>query len=161
MRCIRVFELVILLILILTIPLTSLGQGPADSPLTNADVMRMVKAGIPEATILRLMQVSETSFTTSANALIELKHHHVPDSVINALLDTRSAAIGNQTEALASDSVAVEPRTPGVQRLPNFDAAVRFNAKTNAKIAVRQNHIKVESSGHPLFSLSWKENNSH
>ena len=157
MRCVRVCEVIALLALVLTLSAPSQGQGQTDSPLTNADLVRMVKAGIPEGTILRVMQVSETNFATSANALIELKHHHVPDRIIDAVVDTRGGAIGNQFEAPTSHPIAVESQAPSPHHLPNFDAAVRFNAKTNAKIAVRQNHIKVERSGVPLFSLSWKE----
>ncbi len=126
--------------------------------------MRLVKAGISENTILRLMQVSETNFTTSANALIELKRHHVPDPVIDAMLDTRSGAggaIGNQIEPLTSDSSRVVPPRPlSAKHLPNIDAAVRLNGKTEAKVAVRKNHINVESGGHPLFSATWKVKDS-
>jgi len=160
MRRTRAFELVVLLALVVTMSVSSPGQNANDTTLTNADLMRMVKAGLPEGTILQVMQMSETNFATSANALIELKHHHVPDSIIDAVLDTRSGAIGNQAERPASHSLAAEPRTASVHQLPNFDAAVRFNANTNAKIAVRKNRIKVERSGVPLFSLSWKEKDS-
>ncbi len=165
MRRPGISEILVLLAVILTISVPALGQSPKDSPLTNADLVRLVKAGVSENTILRVMQVSETNFTTSANALIELKHHHVPDKVIDAMLDTRSGinrAIGNQTEPLTSDSSrVVQPRTLSAKHLPNIDAAVRLNGKTEARVAVRQNHINVESGGHPLFSATWKVNNSH
>jgi hypothetical protein len=165
MRCARVFEVLVLLVLILTISIPSLGQNPKDNPLTNADLVRLVKAGVSENTILRVMQVSETNFTTSADALIELKHHHVPDRVIDAMFDTRagaSRAVGNQTEQLTYSSRTVEPRPPGpAKHLPNIDAAIRLNGKMEAKVAVRQNHINVESGGHPLFSATWKVKDSH
>jgi hypothetical protein len=164
MRRTAISEVLILLALALTISIPSQGQSPKDSPLTNADLVRLVKAGVSENTILRVMQVSETNFTTSADALIELKQHHVPDKVIDAMLDTRSGinrAIGNQTEPLTSDSSrAVQARPLGAKHLPNIDAAVRLNGKTEAKVAVRQNHINVESGGHPLFSATWKVKDS-
>ena len=163
MRCARVFEVLVLLALILAISIPSLAQNPQNAPLTNADLVRLVKAGISESTIVRVMQVSETNFTTSADALIELKHHHVPDRVIDAMLDTRagaSRAIGNQTEPLPYSSRAAGPRTLGAKHVPNIDAAVRLNGKTEAKVAVRQNHINVESGGHPLFSATWKVKDS-
>jgi hypothetical protein len=161
MRSVRAIQASGLLAVILVIAIPSLAQSPKDGPLTNADLVRLVKAGIPENTILRVMQVSETSFTTNVNALIELKHHHVPDRVIDALLDSRGGGAGNQTEPAADLISTAGPLTAGTHRLPNFDAAVRFNGKSNAKIAVRQNHIKVENAGHPLFTLSWKENGSN
>jgi hypothetical protein len=163
MRCARVFEVLVLLALILAISIPSLAQNPQNAPLTNADLVRLVKAGISESTIVRVMQVSETNFTTSADALIELKHHHVPDRVIDAMFDSGAGAgraIGNQTEPLTYSSRAAEPRPLGPKHLPNIDAAVRLNGKTEAKVAVRQNHINVESGGHPLFSATWKVKDS-
>lgn len=152
----RVSEVLVLLALVLAISIPLLAQSP-DSPLTNADLERMVKAGLSPDTILRVMQVSETNFTATPKALIELKRHHVPDRVIDAVLDTRSGAIGYQAEPLPSNSSrAVQPHSLSAKHMPNIDATVRVNGKTDAKIAVRQNHINVESGGHPLFSATWK-----
>lgn len=159
MQRIRVVEFLVLLGLCLVTSIPSWGQIAQDSPLTNADIVKLTKAGVSENTILRLMRVSETNFTTTANALVELKHHHVSDRIIEALLDGRSGSIANQPDQ--PDSTDPEPLTPGAHRLPNFDAAVGFNGKTATKIAVRQNHINVENAGHPLFSLTWRENNSN
>lgn len=160
MRSAHGVHAIVLLTLAVAISIPGLGQSTKDTTLTNADLIRLVKAGVSESTILRVMQVSETNFTTSANALIDLKHHHVPDSVIDALLDHRSGAIRNEI-APATDLMNAEPPPTGARGLPSFDAAVRFNGKTNAKIAVRQNHINIENGGHPLFSVSWKESNSN
>ncbi len=157
MRRTRVFEVLALLALVLAISIPSFGQSPTNSPLTNADIERMVKAGLSQDTILRVMQVSETNFTTSPNALIDLKHHHVPDRVIDAVLDTRPGAIGYPAEPLTSNSSrAVQPHLLNAKHLPNINATVRVNGKTDAKVSVRQNHITVESGGHPLFSATWK-----
>ena len=160
MRSVRVFQVLVLLVLVLTLSISSLGQTSKDSPLTNADLVHLVKAGIPESTILRLMQIAETNFTTNANALIDLKHHHVPDRVIEALFDSQRSGTGNQTEPLTDLTSTAGPNGRAAHRLPNFDAAVKLNGKANAKIAVRQNHIKVENGGHPVFSVSWKVNDS-
>lgn len=151
-------RLLVLPAVVLTLCLTSAAQSHGNSPLTNADLERMVKAGLSESTILRVMQVSETNFSSTPNALVELKHHHVPDSIIDAVLAPRSGALSNQFEAQPISNGGIEPGWPGTHKLPNVDAALRLNANTTAKLAVRQNHIKLERSGVPLFSLSWKDN---
>ena len=160
MRCAQRFELTFFLALSLALPVASLAQVPTDNTLTNADIVRMVKAGIPESIILREIQLSETNFVTSANALIELKKQHVPDGIVNAILDSRSGASGRRAEPWAAPVGAAPSAAPRPHHLPTFDAAVRLDSKTTAKITVRQNNIKVERSGVPLFSLKWKEQHS-
>ena len=157
MRCARRVQLTFFLALSLALPAASLAQIPPDNTLTNADIVRMVKAGIPENIILREIQMSETNFVTSANALIELKKQHVPDGILGAILDSRSGTSGRQAEPLAAPVVAAQSAAPHPHHLPTFDAAVRLDSKTTGKISVRQNQIKVERSGVPLFSLKWKE----
>jgi hypothetical protein len=157
MRCARRLQLILLLAVSLALPAASLAQAPTDNTLTNADIVRMVQAGIPESIILREIQMSETSFVTSANALIELKKQHVPDAILGAILDSRSGTIGRQSEPLTAPVIAAQSAAPHPPRLPTFDAAVRLDSKTTGKISVRQNQIRVERSGVPLFSLKWKE----
>jgi hypothetical protein len=125
--------------------------------LTNMDIVRMVKAGIAENVILHVIQVSETNFVTSANALIELKKQRVPDRVLDAMLDSGSGAHGRQMESLSVPMVVEPSAVQHHHQLPTFDAAVRLDSKTTAKVSVGKNTIKVEQSGVPLFSLKWKE----
>ena len=157
MRCARRLQLSFLLALSLVLPVASRAQASSDNTLSNADIVRMVKASIPEGIILREIELSETNFVTSANALIELKKQHVPDSILNAILDSRIRTSGPQVEPSSTPVGVVPSAAPSPHRLPAFDAAVRLDSKTTAKITVRQNNIKVERSGVPLFSLKWKE----
>lgn len=157
MRSASRLQLSFLLALLLVLPAATLAQTRTDNTLTNADIVRMVKAGIPESVILHEIRMSETNFVTSANALIEMKKQHVPGGVLDAMLDSGSGARGRQTEPLAVPMVAGQSAAPHRHQLPTFDAAVRLDSKTTAKVSVSKNHIKVERSGVPLFSLKWKE----
>jgi hypothetical protein len=60
-------------------------------PLTNADVVKMVKAELPEATILLAIQANPREFDPSVDALIELKTSGVPSKVIEAMLQPAPA----------------------------------------------------------------------
>jgi len=156
MRGVRLSKLVFLPILLLALPVPFLAQSSTDHALTSADVVRMMKAGIPESIIVREIQMSETNFGTSASDLISLRNQGASERVLGAILDTRSG-----TGGLAS--VPLPPAqgqgqlASGPHHLPSFEADVRFDSKTRGKISVGQNHIKVEKSGVPLFSLKWKD----
>jgi hypothetical protein len=147
---------VIVVAIVLAVAIPSLAQSPADAPLTNADIVKMVKAGIPESVILRKVQMSESTFATTPDALIELKRQHVPDDVMAAMLDSEAAmrmppGDPNAAPPAVWHSVNVHPH-----HLPTFDAALRIDSKTE-KVSVGKNQIKVEQAGVPIFTLKWKD----
>jgi len=155
MRGTRLLQLSFLLALSLTLPL--LAQAPTDNALTNADVARMVKAGIPDSIIEREIQMSRTNFGTSPAALIELKNQGASERVLGSVLDSRMGASRLQAEPLPAPQVPAQSAAPGRHGLPTFEAKMKFNSTTNGKISMSHNQIKVERSGVPLFSLKWKE----
>ena len=58
-------------------------------PMTNADVVRMVTAGLSEDTIVTAIQAATTTnFDTGTDALIGLRVQNVPDKVINTMLES-------------------------------------------------------------------------
>jgi hypothetical protein len=63
-------------------------QNPA---LNNQDVIDMVKAGIPEPTILLLIQQSPGQFATGARDLIALQNAGVPAAIMDAMMTKGSA----------------------------------------------------------------------
>ena len=150
----RLLRLAIVLAVLLAVAIPSLAQSPADSPLTNADIVKMVKAGVPESVILRKVQISESNFATSPNALIDLKRQHVPDDVMAAMVDSEAAM-----RMPPGDANTVPPAVPHLHHLPTFDAAIRIDSKTE-KVSVGKNQIKVEQAGVPIFTLKWKETQS-
>jgi hypothetical protein len=67
----------------------------ADKPLTNSDIVSMVKGGLAESTILLAIEQNPTSFETAPMALVDLKNQGVPSAVIDAML--RSKDTGNSS----------------------------------------------------------------
>jgi hypothetical protein len=65
-------------------------QKDQKKPLTNADVIGMVKAGLAESTIVLSIQHSSTDFDTSPQALISLQRQGVPHMVLNAMITAGS-----------------------------------------------------------------------
>jgi len=143
-----------LIVLFLTLPLPLLAQAAGDRTLTNADVVRMMKAGLPESVIVREIQMSTTNFHTDPASLIDLRHHGAPEAVLGAMLDSRSGGGQPMAGPLPAPYGSVGARA---HHLPNFQADVKVKSHSLAKVSMSQNHIKVEKAGQPLFDLKWKE----
>jgi hypothetical protein len=156
MRRARLLQLTLLTFL-LALPVPFLAQATTDNVLTNADVVRMVKAGIPENIIVREIQMSRTDVSTSPSALIELRRHGASEGILGAVLDSRMGARQSGSEPLAPPRIPAQSAAPGPHHLPTFEADMRFNSTTSGKLLVGKDHIKVVRSGVPLFSLKWKE----
>jgi len=152
-------QVAIVLGILLATVTPSLAQSAADAPLTNADIVKMVKAGIPESVIVRKVQMSESNFATSPNALIELKRQHVPDDVMAAMLDSEAAMRMPPADPNAAPPAVFRSSNGRPHHLPTFDAALRIDSKTE-KVSVGKNQIKVEQAGVPIFTLKWKETQS-
>lgn len=75
-------------LLAITLTLALLGALSAQErkALTNEDVVKMVKAGLPESTVVLAIQQGEPRFDTSASALVALKQGGVPSSVMEAMI---------------------------------------------------------------------------
>jgi len=151
----RLLLLTFLLAFLLALPLTSLAQAPTDKALTNADVARMVQAGVPESIVVREIQTSKTDLGTSPAALIELKNHGASESVLGAVLDSRTGA--GQSRSNAQPTPHGQSAAPGQFRLPTFEADLRFKSNNLGKIKVNHNQIRLERAGLTLFNVKWKE----
>ena len=158
MRCAGVPRSLCLVAIALAIVVPSLGQTSLDRPLTNSDVVRMLNAGIPESVIVRKIQVSATNFVTTPEALINLKQQHVPDGLLEAIVDSQAPLRMAPAEGPEMIFAGGPLGTPHSHTLPNIDASFRIDSKTTGKVQVRKNQIKVEKAGVPLFSVTWKEN---
>lgn len=156
MRCAGFRRIALLPAVLLLLIAFCVAQAPVDRPLTNLDVVKLVDAGIPESIIVRKIQVSETNFVTTPDDLISLKHRHVPDGVLEAMVDSQGSARTLQVGPPSVPYAVGQTAVPHPHKLPNIDAAVRINPKTTEKIAIRANQIKVEQSGKTLFSVTWK-----
>lgn len=155
MRGARLLHLTALLTFLLVLPV--LAQAPTDNVLTNADIVKMMKAGVPESIILREIQMSNTDFATSPAALIELKKQGASERILGAILDSRMGASRPEPESRTTPRVVAQVAAPGLHHLPSVEADMRINSTANGHLSMGRNHIQVERSGVPLFSLEWRE----
>jgi len=151
------FRLAPLVALLLGLSAQCLAQSAKSNVLTNADVVRMAKAGVSDSIIEREIQMSETSFSTGASTLIEMKKHGVSDAILGAMLDSRAGG-GRPAPGSAPAQAAYAPYAgPHTHHMPSFEADLRVNSTAQGKLSVGHNQIKLERSGVPLFDLKWKE----
>jgi outer membrane lipoprotein SlyB len=62
------------------------------APMSNDDVVKMVKGGLNDATVIQAVQASDGGFDTSPDGLVRLKQGGVSDAVIQQILGRRNAA---------------------------------------------------------------------
>lgn len=86
----------LLLIIFLGLLSVPVAWAQNKKPLTNSDVVQMVKAGFNETTIDEAIQADPTAFDTSVQALIALKNEGVSQKVIDAML---AAKVGKSAPA--------------------------------------------------------------
>jgi hypothetical protein len=62
------------------------GQKPSETPLTNMSVIKLVKAGFKEKTIIAIINSRPNHFKMDTDQLIQLKHNGVSENIIMAML---------------------------------------------------------------------------
>ena len=87
--------------------------GPA--AMTNADVIKMVKAGLGESLVIAsIKQAEKRAFTFNADSLIELKAAGVSENIIHIMLDPAAAPAPAPAPPVAKPAAPPEPAPPAV-----------------------------------------------
>lgn len=78
------------------------GQQP-DGPITNASVVRLVKAGFKEKTIIAIINNRPSDFKLDTEQLISLKRNGVTENIILAMLSSQLGTVIMTEEEWGSD----------------------------------------------------------
>jgi Zn-dependent protease with chaperone function len=103
-------SLILVLTLYLSFP-TALAQVQIPEPLTNADIIQMVKANLSIEAITAKILVSRCHFDTNPSVLAELKYRGVPGAVIMAMVEAPYGSLRNP-KAQSSVSPSKQPSVP-------------------------------------------------
>ena len=87
-------------------------------PLTNADIVMMVRAKLPPPLIIEKINTSSCAFDTFPTVLAELKYHGVPDEILMAMV---KAPRGVRKSPSVQGTVS-EARMPSVREDSRVDA---------------------------------------
>jgi len=81
------------LILLLPLLLAGCATTPRPSPLTQAEIISMTKAGMWDEDIIRRIDATRTVFRLSAEDVVRLRNEGVSERVVNYMLDTYTRAV--------------------------------------------------------------------
>jgi hypothetical protein len=123
-------------------------QG-AEKPLTNTSVVKLVRAGFSEKTIIAIIRTRPSRFDLSPERLIELKKNRVGERIILAMIgrDVDEALVASSTDEWDDDSFFRQgggerktgPSDPGELNI--------FGSSGGSRGRVRQNGINGGSEG--------------
>jgi hypothetical protein len=71
------------------------GQQGSDAPLTNASVVKLVRAGFKEKTVISIIHSRPNHFTLGTDQLVQLKHDGVSENIIMAMMSQDESFIGS------------------------------------------------------------------
>ncbi len=128
----------LLLALLLALPLF------AAEVMTNADVVKLVKAGLSADTIVAKIAASQTKFDTSTDALVALAKDGVPDSVVRAMIHSRPAP---PSKAAPSPS----------RRYEVSIHSDKYSKCDGAELRVDSTGVKASGCRKLDFKLAWAE----
>ena len=89
----------------------ALGQQ-SDGPLTNASVVRLVKAGFKEKTIITIINNRPSDFKLDTERLIELKRSGVNENIILAMLSSHMGTVFVDEDEWSSESLFKDLKKP-------------------------------------------------
>lgn len=93
-------------------------SAQAAQPAPNADILKLLEAGMPESVVISSIEKSTTKFDTSANALIKLKEKGATPAILNAVLNAgapkSAASSSNGSNGNSSKPAASNERNPEV-----------------------------------------------
>lgn len=144
-------------------------------PLTNADITKMIVAGLPESTIVQVIHKGPTAFDTSPDALIVLKQQGAGPKIMEAMLGINTTAtepVGTISQpvgtAALSSNKGVYVQTPDgsrrieevssieVRAVGGIASQMTLGLKESRVICVfRGDHAELQTSERrPVFRIS-------
>ena len=87
----------------------------AQKPLSNADIITMVKSKLPESVVVQSIQSTAGKYDTSPTALIALHNAGVTEGEMNAMISASAKGTANAAPVAPTDSNSMLPETDLVQ----------------------------------------------
>jgi hypothetical protein len=126
------------------------GQQQSDGPLTNASIVRLVKAGFKEKTIITIIGNRPGDFKLDTEHLIELKRSGVNENIILAMLSSQMGIVLVEDEwsgeSLFKDSKKSDSRTQGGEGIFGSGSSSQSSGRSNGVPLGNQNEGNVSGS---------------
>ncbi len=125
-------------------------QQQSDGPLTNASVVRLVKAGFKEKTIITIIGNRPSDFKLDTEHLIELKRSGVNENIILAMLSSQMGIVLVEDEwsgeSLFKDSKKGDTKAQGGEGIFGSGSSSQSSGRSNGAPVGIQNDGNVSGS---------------
>jgi hypothetical protein len=120
--------------------------GAEGAPMNNQDVIKLVKAKLPEKTVLMAVQSATPNFDTSADGIIKLTAAGVPNAVVQAVIKAQSGG-GEGAASVPSGSASLAPHLDKGAFNPEEVILVDSGQQTAMKYLVPTTHSGARALG--------------
>jgi len=121
------------------------GQQP-DGPLTNASVVRLVKAGFKEKTIITIINNRPGDFKLDTEHLIELKRSGVNENIILAMLSSQMGTVFIDEDEWSGESLFKDGKKPNGDGIFGSGSSSQSSGRSNGMPGANQNEGNVSGS---------------
>src|SRR6266404_1474138 len=128
-NCFSIWRVSLLLLCVVLLPFVAVGQT-GGKPLTDDDVISMVRGGLAESTVISAIAAQDTHFDVSAAALIKLKQQGVSPNIMNAMLAAARRQSPSETPLLPPQNFPNQtpPALPSAAPPRSVSSAARANS---------------------------------
>lgn len=116
------------------------GQN-VDGPLTNASVVRLVKAGFKEKTIITIINNRPGDFKLDTEHLIELKRSGVNENIILAMLSSQMGTVFIDEDEWSSESLFKDSKKPNPVEPRTQDGGNIFGSGSSSQSSSRSRGV--------------------
>ena len=111
-------------------------QAKQEGPLTNAEIVKLVKAGFKEKTIVLIIAARVPNFDLSSDRMIQLKRNGVSENIIVAMLARQEGQEVNTGDSWEDDpffeNTKLDPKTGGAKSSGSDNTNI-FGSSTGSK----------------------------
>ena len=125
----------------------------SDGPLTNASVVRLVKAGFKEKTIITIINNRPSDFKLDTDRLIELKRNGVNENIILAMLSSHMGTVFVDEDEWTTESLFKDLKKPNSNEPKEqtgdsiFGSGSSSQSSTRSRGGLGGNHSEGNLSG--------------
>lgn len=133
----------------LLVTATVSAQQPSEAPLSNTSVIKLVKAGFKEKTIIAIIHSRPNRFKLDTEQLIELKHGGVSENIILAMLsqDQSFVASDEEWDDAAFFRESTRPQNGTTNSNPIFDSGSGSKSQSKSRGTGRGNQTDGNVTG--------------
>jgi len=121
----------------------ALGQQQPDGPLTNASIVRLVKAGFKEKTIITIIGNRPSDFKLDTEHLIELKRSGVNENIILAMLSSQMGIVLVDEDEWGSESLFRDSKKPNAGDSKSQGGEGIFGSGSSSQSSGRSNGVPL------------------